>query len=160
MPAAGSVIYPSDVARVLARGRRISTTSELTSETGFIRLDGIPVKAGRMYEITASNMNIDTSVDNSIGAVRCRVETGGSTATTSSTQIGQVRYTDDSAATSNVLPLQVYYVPSSDTTLSVLLTVGLVTGTGTVKVYASSVEIFDLVVRDLGADPGDTAVLL
>lgn len=145
---------------VVARGRRTTPTGNVTTtETGVLRLDGIPVKAGRGYEITTSDMNMDTSVSNDLATARIRINTAG-TAITSSTQIVQMRNTIDDATNSNVIPLQCYYFPTSDATLSVLLTVQRVAGTGNIIIFCSGTEILDLVVRDMGIAPADSGVVI
>jgi hypothetical protein len=160
MALAGDITYASDLGGVVARGRRTSATGNVTTtETGVLRLDGIPVRAGRAYRISTSNINLDTSVANDIAAANLRISTSGA-ATTSSTQICQMRNTIDDAANSNVLPMTAFYYPSGAGTLSVLLSIVRVSGTGNIILFASTVEILDLVVTDEGTDPGNTGVVL
>lgn len=160
MALAGDITYAADLGGVVARGRRTSATGNVTTvETGVLRLDGISVKAGRAYRISTSNLNLDTSVSNDIAAAILRISTSGA-ATTGSTQICQMRNTIDDAANSNVMPLSAFYYPAAAATLSVLLSIVRVSGTGNIILFASTVEILDLVVTDEGTDPGNTGVVL
>lgn len=168
----GDVTYASDVnildsqedsplpQGVIARGRRTTSTGNVTTtETGALRLDSVPVYAGRVYRITTSNINLDTSVDNDSASVLLRLSTSGN-ATTSSTQIGEMRNTIDSAAQSNKHVLNAYYYPSSDATISVLLSLVRKTGTGNIIILASGTEPCDLVIVDEGIAPSDTGVVI
>jgi hypothetical protein len=149
--------------RIVKRGRRTTPTGAITTvETGVLRVDNIPVVAGGIYRISTSNINMDTTVANDIGTVRCRVATGplNTAATTASAQIGQMRDTLDDATNSNVTPLQCFYVATADTYLSVLLSAVRVTGTGNLVIFCSSVDILDLTIEFAGADPGNTGVVL
>lgn len=144
---------------VVGRGRRTTSTGNVTTtETGVLRLE-VPVYAGRLYMIKTSNINIDTSVDNDIGRVAVRYSTSGN-ATTSSTLGNYVRETIDSATNSNVHDLTMFYVASADATLSVLLTLLRQGGTGNLIVFCSGTDILDLVVTDLGPDPGDSGTVI
>lgn len=163
MPA-GDRLYAADGARVVKRGRRITATGSITTtETGVLRVDDIPVFAGKAYMLKTSNLNLDTSVANDIGDARLRVAQNaapGTAATITSTQIGHFRNTIDDASQSNVNDITAFYFPSSDGYLSALITAQRVTGTGNLVVFCSSVEILDLVVLEIGDDPGDTGVVI
>lgn len=161
---AGTRVYASDAPRVVKRGRRTTTTGTITTtETGVLRVDDIPVFAGRAYMIKTSNVNLDTSVANDIADARIRVTQNASTgtaATTSSSQIGHFRNYIDDASQSNVNDITAFWFPSTDGYLSVLLTCQRVTGSGNIVVFCSSAEILDLVIFDMGDDPGDTGVVI
>lgn len=144
----------------VARGRRTTATGNITTtETGVLRLDGIPIFAGRAYRISTSNINMDTSVAGDIASARIRISTSG-TATTASTQIVQLRNTIDDVANSDVLTLNATHFPAADATLSVLLSAVRVAGTGNIVVFCSGTEILDLVVTDEGLAPSDTGVVI
>ena len=163
MPA-GDRLYASDPMRVVARGRRITSTASITTtETGVLRVDNIPVFDSKGYRILTSNINLDTSVNNDAADLRIRVAqavTPGTAATIASTQIAHFRNTIDDLAFSNVLPISGYYWPSADGYLSVLLSCQRVAGTGNIVVFCSAVELLDLVIEELGTDPGDTGVVI
>lgn len=145
---------------VIARGRRTTATGNITTtETGVLRLDSVSVLAGRLYRISTSNINMDTSVANDICAARIRISTSG-TATIASTQIANIRQTIDDATNSNIVPLNTFYAPSSDATLSVLLSAIRVAGTGNLVVFCSGTDILDLVVSDEGVAPADSGVVI
>lgn len=160
MPA-GTVINSSDfVVGVLARGRRITSTGNITTtETGVLRLDNIPVVAGVAYAIIVSEINMDTSVANDIASSKFRVSTSGA-ATTASTQIAQIRNTIDDAGQSNILSGSFIYPSSSSGTLSILMSLVRVQGTGNITIFASAVDILDMTVICLGTDPGDSGVVI
>lgn len=146
---------------IVKRGRRTTSTGNVTTtETGVLRIDNIPVLAGRWYQISTGPLNMDGSVDNDIGKVQIRASQSGA-ATTASTLIGYMRQTIDSAAQSNVVNLNAWYLAPSDGTLSVILTLIRQTGTGNIIIFCStSGDILDMVVQFAGNDPGDTGVVL
>lgn len=145
---------------VIKRGRRSTATGNVTTtETGVLRVDSIPVYAGRLYKITTNGINIDTSVDNDVASVRIRASTSGS-ATITSTLLGTLRCTIDSATQSNILPDAAFYIASADGTLSVLLSLIRVTGTGNIVVFCDATNYLDMVIEDMGIDPGDTGVVI
>ena len=160
MPA-GTVINASDFkVGALARGRRTSVTGNITTtDTGVLRIDNIPVVSGLLYLVEVSEINMDTSVANDIAAVKFRVSTSGA-ATTSSTQVNQVRSTIDDAANSNILAGSFVYPSPSTGTLSILLSCQRIAGTGNIIIFANSIDILDMTVICLGTDPGDSGVVL
>lgn len=145
----------------VARGRRTTATGTVTTtETGVLRLDSVPLIGGHQYEICTSNINVDTSVANDVGTVRMRIDVTGASAGIASTQIAQIRQTQDSAADSNIVPMQAFYHPASDETLSVVITLIRAAGTGNLIVFCSSVDILDMQVIDHGVAPSDTGVVI
>jgi hypothetical protein len=145
----------------IARGRRTTATGTVTTtETGVVRLDSVPLIGGHAYEFALSDVNVDTSVANDVAAVRFRIDVTGASATIASTQIQQLRQTIDNATDSNVLPGQAFYHPASDETLSLLISLIRVSGTGNVIVFCSSTDILDLHIIDHGVAPSDTGVVI
>lgn len=145
---------------MIARGRRTTSTGNITTtETGVLRIDGIPVYANRAYAIQISNTNIDTSVSNDSASMKIRISTSGA-ATTASTQIGELRTVIDDAATSNILPTVVFYFPTGDATLSILSSLVRVSGTGNIIMFGAAVDPMDMVIFDLGLAPGDSGVVI
>lgn len=144
--------------KILARGRRTTASTGTTTEVGVIRLDDIPIVGGRLYEISSSTVTPDTGTNGDMTNVRIRYTTDGSTPSTSSTvlpgAIGQVRL--DDASNGEALVVKTFYAPASDETLSLLLTVGRSSGSGTITLFADGVFETHLVVKDVGVDPGDT----
>jgi hypothetical protein len=149
---------------VIARARRITATGNITTtETPVLRLDNIPVRAGKIYQINTSGINIDTDTANAIGTMKMRIAYAvgtGTLATISSPQFGQMRNTVDDIVSSNIIPLSGFYIASADGYISILLACQRVGGSGNLVVFCASNEILDLVVQFGGADPGDTGVVL
>jgi hypothetical protein len=149
---------------IIARGRRVTAkTGITTTETPVLRLDNIPVKAGRIYQINTSGVNIDGSVANDIGSLIMRIAysaTVGTLATIASAQVGQVRSVADDPTNSNLVPLNAFYIATADGYISILLSAIRVAGSGTIQIYAAGNEILDFVVQFGGTDPGDTGVVL
>jgi hypothetical protein len=145
--------------QIIKRGRRITNTGSISTETGVLRLDGIPVYAGRLYQMSCGPVLVDGSVANDVARLTIRTETTG-TATTSSAQlaIGQTIVPNIS------FPEGIYvngiYAPATDATLSVLLSCSRQTGTGVFVVLGGSTTPVDLFVKDLGFDTGDAGVVL
>lgn len=161
MPA-GSVVNSSDfVVGVVARGRRTTTTGAITTtELGVLRVDNIPVVAGRLYKIAVGGVNMDASANaNDIATCRIRVSTIGA-ATITSTQIGQIRNTIDDPTTSNILAGNFWFPAAASGTLSVLLSCARITGTDNITVFCSGTDILDMVVSCEGTDPGDSGVVI
>jgi hypothetical protein len=149
---------------IIARARRITAkTGITTTETPVLRLDNIPVRAGRIYQINTSGVNIDGSVANDIGSLIMRIAysaTVGTLATIASAQFGQVRSVADDPTNSNLVPLNAFYIATADGYISILLSAIRVAGSGTIQIYAAGNEILDFVVQFGGTDPGDTGVVL
>jgi hypothetical protein len=149
---------------IIARARRITAKSGITTtETPVLRLDNIQVKAGRIYQINTSGVNIDGSVANDIGSLIMRIAysaTIGTSATIASSQYGQVRSVADDPTNSNLVPLNAFYIATADGYISILLSAIRVAGSGTIQIYAAANEILDFVVQFGGTDPGDTGVVL
>jgi hypothetical protein len=149
---------------VIARARRITAkTGITTTETPVLRLDNIMVKAGRIYQINTSGVNIDGSVANDIGSLIMRIAYAvgtGTSATIASAQVGQVRSVADDPTNSNLVPLNAFYIAPADGYISILLSAIRVAGSGTIQIYAAGNEILDFVVQFGGTDPGDTGVVL
>jgi hypothetical protein len=143
--------------RAIARGRRTSNSSGTTTEVGVIRLDDVQLKADRLYAIEVCNIILASTVTTDTVAVNVRCTTDGSTPTTASTNLGFVRADADSPGTS--LSLTRFYPAAADDLLSILVTVARAAGTGSVSITANgTVNPLDVVIWDLGDDPGDTGV--
>lgn len=143
---------------IIARGRRVTTSSTTTTVVGVLRLDGIPIIGGRTYKISTSCISMQSSVANDIVTSNIRYTTDGSTPTTSSAALGGVSATVTNTSFGIAVPFIGYYYPTSNETLSVLLTVGRTAGTGNVSLGGSAVQPIDLFVEDAGYDTGDVGV--
>lgn len=152
--------YNTDIRKLVARGRRITFSSTTTTEVEVLRLDGVQVKAGRLYWITTGPVGVDTSVNNDGARLQLRMATASATATTSSTVLDLAQQLMPNAAHSEHFSVGAMYPAASDDVLSVLLTVGRSTGSGSVGTIGDPTYPVDLMVWDCGVDPGDTGVVL
>lgn len=145
---------------VIARGKRITASTGTTTEVGVLRIDGIPLSAGKTYRIATGALLLDTTVNNDTVDVRIRYDTTGSSATTSSTTIPgglcRRRLADNAVAETGQITLT--YTPTADETLSAMLTVGRFAGSGTVVIFADATATTELFVEDYGTDTGDQGV--
>lgn len=162
---ARSSVLETGAQAVVARGRRVTSTAAITTtEVGVLRIDNIPVQAGKIYRISTSNINMDGSVANDIATCRFRLGFGvapGTIATTASTFLGYIRVVQDDASQSNVVSAQTFYVATQDGYISVMLTCVRQGGTGNIVVFCSTgADSLDLTVEYGGDDPGDTGVTI
>jgi len=149
----------------IKRGRRNTSTGNVTTtETGILRIDNVPVRAGSIYQISTGELNLDTDVVGTIGTAKARAfyqaTTGGVCTVANGTQFGLFRAYQDDATQSNVGNLSCVYIATADGYISVLLTIVRQGGTGNVVAFASSGEPLDLFIQYGGSDPGDTGVVL
>ncbi|MET0416554.1 MAG: hypothetical protein ABW022_11095 [Actinoplanes sp.] len=152
---------------MVGRGRRITSKSVAAgsagTEFGYMRVDNVPVRAGGVYRIMTSGMNMDTDVANDVMWARIRVAfaaTPGTFATTASTSIGSMRNLQANISQSNIIPFSCFYFSAGDGFASFIVTAQRIAGTGSLNVSHSGTEPFDLTIEYSGPDPGDTAVLL
>jgi hypothetical protein len=137
---------------VIARGRRGSDNTSITTEQGILRLDDVPIVAGRLYRVSAQ-----FSVNNQTVRVipNLRYTTDGSTPSTSSTLLEEAVFNSTAVSTTGGTARVVgYYTPGSNQTFSVLLTAQ--SSGVAVTVFGANDEHCDLVIEDCGVDPGDT----
>lgn len=173
-------LLEEDQQAIIARGRRttakVVAAASAGTEFGFLRVDNIPVKAGRAYRVMTSNVNMDTdnqptsvstttngftAMDVADGRLRYAfATTTGTVATTASTQFCHVRQALPNATQSNVVPISGFYFATQDGFLSILLSGQRVNGTGSLQIFASSTEICDLTIEYAGPSPADTGVQL
>lgn len=138
---------------VIARGTRPSTSTTTTSEVGVLWIPAA-VKAGQLYSINTCGLLLYSTTARDTTEAALRYTTDGSTPTTSSTRLATIGGYVDYASSS--IPHRAFYVPTSDCTLKVLLTVGRAAGSGTVSMVASSnYPTIDLTVIAHGKDQGN-----
>lgn len=146
--------------KCIARGRRITASSTTTSIVGVLRIDGMSFRAGYLYGVFTNGLALDSDVNNDIIRAEIRYDVTGASATTSSGALPgaaiQQRQTD--AAQSENACLAGLYAPGSDETVSMLLVVRRITGTGNARIFADATNSTDLWVSNLGEDPGDTGI--
>lgn len=181
-PIAGEVGYRTDVKKwegydgtnwvvpsstIIAYGIRTnSSPSVTTTELGVIRLDNIPAIIGRRYRIWTSPLNMSSSVANDLMNAHIRYNLvaspgAGSPATTASTQLtGLVESSYSAGGAQRTQGLSVTYAPAATGTLSALLSLSRDAGTGTLAINGFAAYPIELVVEDMGVDPGNTGILL
>lgn len=147
---------------VVARARR-TTTSAASSADGddvpVLRVSGVPLRLGRLYEVWTTPLGLDsTSVNDEIGA-RIRYTTNATDATDISTILPgsnvQVRQTDANIQEHKVVQT---VLSGTDVTASFLLCVRRLAGAGGCVIFVDGAagDMIDLVIEDVGTDPGDT----
>jgi hypothetical protein len=157
----GQAFNPADIPRIIRRGKRESvfpTASTWTvSETVLYRIDNVAVRAGKIYLIQTSPLNIVPSVVNDVGVVRLRYNEAGA-ATTGSTMLAQMRKKQTETANTDTVPLITSYAPSADlTTVSFALTLArVVAGSSSsgVRLWGSVAEPMEIFITETGDDPG------
>jgi hypothetical protein len=141
---------------IQARGNRTTSSTTTTTEVGVLRLDDIPIYAGRTYRIWTSPLRLDTSVANDVARANIRYTTDGSTPTTSSTVMTNAQALLANIADGDSVDICIDYSPSADELLSLLLCVARQSGTGNISIIAASTTPINMVVEDIGLDPTDT----
>lgn len=157
-PTAGQL---TRLGQAVARGRRIGSSSNVTSTTdiGVLRNDGIAVTSGTLYVIASTPLALDSSVANDEIGARIRYTTTGA-ATTASTILpgSQVAFRQVDINVPEHKMILTTYTPSANETLSLLLCVRRIAGTGNANLFADGTDITQLLVFSLGTDPGDSGV--
>ncbi|HET8716673.1 MAG TPA: hypothetical protein VFM50_02895, partial [Nocardioidaceae bacterium] len=124
---------------VIAQHTRSSNSSATSGSTelGILRIDSVPLYAGRIYRIGTNSLLVDGSIANDVARVFLRANSAG-TATTSSTQLAIGQTVVPNVSFPNGIQVSCLYAPASDETLSILLSVGRQTGTGSFVVLGSA----------------------
>ncbi len=154
--------YNTDIlpGTVIARGRRSTNSSASTSTTlvPVLRLDDIPITAGRLYRISTAPLGMDSTVAADTIRAAITYTTDASTPTISSTILpgGLVQTGQASAANGEYPVINTTYAPAGDETLSLLLSVARQAGAGSVLLLGDTINIIEVLVEDIGVDPGDT----
>ena len=145
----------------VARGRRTTDKTTIAgTELGVLRLDSVSLQGGLTYRIATSSTSWEGS-DNHVGRLAFRIDTTGAAATTSSTLL----HYSDATVSSNLAPrggqnLETLYSPSSDETVSILLTAIRVAGGSDLTIDIGTDHPLDLMVFALGNDPGNTGTVI
>jgi len=149
---------------IIARGNRGTASSYgINPDIPVLRIDSVPLKAGRLYKVSTGPLPLDSSVVNDEVLARIRYTMDNTQATIASPilpgSIVQARLTDvflseHASITTLINPGAV------DVVASFLLTVGRLAGTGNVGLAtnAASIDSINLWVEDIGADVPDTGV--
>lgn len=134
----------------IAYGRRTSNSTNTTGEHGVLRLDGVAVEAGRAYHIRTSAVAGDASAIDVV-VIRIRYSDSG-TATTGSAILpgGFAEFRQADASVSESLNLNCLFNPSSNATLSLLLTVHAAVNGSSSQLFADGNIETRLEVIDIG----------
>lgn len=148
--------------KVVARHTR--TTAALsgvgTTETGFIRIDNIPVRAGYSYEVIMPRCVYTTSSTTTLGCARIRGSQTGA-ATISSTQLEGAEGRPGVAIDTSNVPEQVlmgWWDAATTGSLSIIITIQRVAGSGTVGLYSASTATTPVRVKEIGPTLTDSGV--
>jgi hypothetical protein len=146
---------------VRAYGKRATTSTGTTSIVGVLRLDDIPIFAGRSYTIMVTGIFARSTVNNDRALIEVRATFDSSTPTTSSiVMVGGQAYQwviiSGGSIGQTGSNIDIKYEPVGSETLSVLVTVSRQLGTGTVDLYADSTHKLKIEVTDTGPAVGDT----
>lgn len=141
----------------IARGRRETNSSTTTTEAEVLRIDTVSLLSGRLYLLKTNSLQPFSSVANDYVAVKLRYSTSGAATSASTAAIViQDRYTG--ASGNEGTAAEVTFPAGSNQTMSLLLTVARVSGTGNVGITGSASVPIEIMIIDLGVDPGDTGV--
>jgi hypothetical protein len=152
--------YNTDIRKRIARADRTTTSSTTTSEGEVLRIDGIPLKSGRTYQLHTSSLLVQSTVANDSVVAKIRISTTGTATIAASTDLGEGIRRCTGASVLEETHAKVSYSPASDETLSLLLTVVRGAGTGSVSIYGAANAHIELYCDDMGTDPGNTGVSL
>lgn len=139
------------------RASRSTDSTATATEIGVLRLDDVPILAGRIYAIQTTPLGLDSTSTNDEIIAQFRFTTDGSTPTTASTVLPggrvQVRQTDSNVPEHKTI--YTTYTPAANETLSLLLTVARLAGAGNVRISPDTSGLTAFTVVDLGVDPGN-----
>jgi hypothetical protein len=145
-----------------ARGRRTTSTATFTgTTTGVLRIDNVPLKAGRLYRVEVDTLTVRGSIalDGILSMVR--FSTTGAATTTSTILAGAQNYCRVPAAASGfTVRIGTRVEPAADATYSFLLTAIRSAGAGNVDIYCDTDAVLELSVEDIGLAVGNTGVVI
>lgn len=142
--------------KIIARGRRTTTSTGTTTIVGVLRLDDVPVLAGYTYRVYTSNLRLTGGTNDGV-EVTLRYSTDGSTPTTASTAMATAGVQITNTAVYEDAMLSVSYTPSTDQVLSVLLCVARVSGSaGNAAIGGATTFPIELFIENGGLDVGNT----
>lgn len=140
------------------RGNRQTNSSGTgTTEIGVLRLDGIAITSGRLYRVACGPLVPASTVTNDVVRVTIRYSTSGS-ATTSSTVLNIAQSVCANTSFPPTSAISDILAPGVTGTLSIILTVVRMAGTGTVSVLGAPTDPINMWIEDIGTDPGDTGI--
>lgn len=144
-------------AQLLKYGSRNSDKTYSGAETGYLRVDSIPIVAGYRYHIVTSSMLGSLAASGDTAAVILRASTTGS-AGTGDTQLTAIDINANSGfAPRNSNMISYTYTSGSNQTLSLLLSLSKVGGVSNWSLLGAS-RLVELFVYSMGPDPTNTGV--
>jgi hypothetical protein len=146
---------------LIARGRRTSSSSTVTTETGVLRVPVGALTEGRAYEISTGPVFAHSSVTGDVVIAQIRYTTDGSNPSTSSTLMPgtQMNRLVASASYDEPVSCSVVYVAAAGDNLVLLVTIQRAAGSGNAYIGADGTgKILEVVVKDIGEDTGDVGV--
>lgn len=150
---------------VIKRARRDTNSSPSTSATlvPVLRLDGVALTAGRLYGIQTSQLALDANAANDVMRAEIRYDTTGSAATIASARLpgSMAQALQANTSQSEDVTINTTYAPASNQTVSFLLCLShpVATGATNATILADGdFNTIQILVIDLGLDPGDTGV--
>lgn len=147
---------------VIARGRRTNTSAASSADetdVAVLRVSSVLLRAGRLYKVWTSPLGLDSSSTNDEIGARIRYTTNNTNATTASTILPasniQTRQTDGNVPEHKTISAP---LTGLDVTASFLLVVRRIAGGGNCALVVDGTkgDAIDLVIEDVGIDPGDT----
>lgn len=152
--------YNDDTRKIIARGRRTSSSTPASAAQGVLRLDDIAVTGGRIYKVWTNTLVLLNSTAGNAASVRISYTTDGSTPTTASPMlcIGNTPDVPSAGDGANVMLCGIFVAAPGDVLSLLLYTIRHVSGdAGNVSIFAGATPI-EMFVEDIGEDPGDTGV--
>lgn len=153
--------YNNDTRKLIARANRVTSSSTTTTESDVLRLDGLALKAGRVYNFHTGSLQPVSSIANDYIAIKLRYSSTGTASTAGASTVLMTAQSRITGASGNeTAHADVLYVPAADETGSLVLTISRVSGTGNVSIGSGATLPIELWVFDCGVDPGNTGVSL
>jgi len=144
-----------------ARGTLQADTSTTGTELGVLLLPVGTLTYGHLYQVTTTTLCAYCDANSCGVYAQVRYTTNGVDPTTASTIMpgsASELYPTNNATLTSLPPISATYTPSgASENLTLLLTVGVFTGSGNFKILANAgAHLAELRVMDLGLDLGDT----
>ncbi|MCE7008723.1 hypothetical protein LWC34_38820 [Kibdelosporangium philippinense] len=148
------------IAHVIARAQRTDSSPGTTSATGVgVTSLTVDVLAGHRYRVDIPLCHATSTTNGDLTLVKVTHSVNGSTPTASSPAILGAQAV---AAPHPTAPFPVvgFITPNADLTLKLLVCVARVGGSGTSSIFGDGIRVMDLLVWDMGIDPGNTGTNL
>lgn len=151
---------------VVARARRttsaVSTAASTVASAQRVMALSAPIVAGRLYEISAPNVAMYSTGSGTFGVTTAQAfltyitNPGGGYPAVTDAQLTQALVQPNSNGQPLPAPLTAFYTPTASGPLGVLLAYFQPVGSGSlgVTMVGSTSEPIDLLVKDIGVDPG------